>query len=229
LKPQRYPAGQLVIHQGERADRFYIVVSGRAEVFRERPGEVPVMLTTLQPGEYFGEIGVLRGGKRTASVRASLDDGLDVLSLGRDALLRVDLALSALAVALGSLAMQVSRPPRAPVLVGVLPPAVLLLAQGGARMGRERARERTTWPALGADSGFETELARLEGGCFGSLAGGIGGLVGSRVALAVGASSPANGLLWAGASLLGAAGAAGSAAVSASLAGSHTSVPPWQA
>lgn len=89
LRPRRYAAGQIVVRQGERADRFYIIVSGRAEVFLERPDEAPVILTTLQPGEYFGEIGVLRGGKRTASVRASLDDGLDVLSLGRDALLQV--------------------------------------------------------------------------------------------------------------------------------------------
>jgi putative ABC transport system ATP-binding protein len=89
LKPQRYAAGQVVIRQGERADRFYIVVSGRAVVFLERPEEAPVILNTLQPGEYFGEIGVLRGGKRTASVRASLESGLDVLSLGRDALLQV--------------------------------------------------------------------------------------------------------------------------------------------
>jgi putative ABC transport system ATP-binding protein len=89
LRPRRYAAGQLVVRQGERADRFYIIVSGHAEVFLERPSEAPVLLTTLQPGEYFGEIGVLRGGRRTASVRASLDDGLDVLSLGRDALLQV--------------------------------------------------------------------------------------------------------------------------------------------
>jgi putative ABC transport system ATP-binding protein len=89
LKPQRYAAGQLVIRQGERADRFFVVVNGCAEVFLETPDGPPLVLNRLQPGEYFGEIGVLRGGKRTASVRASLDGGLDVLSLGKDALLHM--------------------------------------------------------------------------------------------------------------------------------------------
>jgi CRP-like cAMP-binding protein len=89
LKPQRYAAGQIVVRQGERAERFYIVVSGCAEVFLDRADDAPVLLNTLRPGEYFGEIGVLRGGKRTASVRASLDGGLDVLSLGRNALLQL--------------------------------------------------------------------------------------------------------------------------------------------
>jgi putative ABC transport system ATP-binding protein len=89
LKPQRYAAGQVVIRQGERADRFFVVVNGSAEVFLETPDGPPLVLNRLRPGEYFGEIGVLRGGKRTASVRASLDGGLDVLSLGKDALLRM--------------------------------------------------------------------------------------------------------------------------------------------
>jgi sulfate-transporting ATPase len=89
LKPQRYAAGQVVIRQGERADRFFIVVNGRAEVYLERPDGAPVVLNTLQPGQYFGEIALLRGGRRTASVRASLEGGLDVLSLTRDALQNV--------------------------------------------------------------------------------------------------------------------------------------------
>jgi putative ABC transport system ATP-binding protein len=89
LKPQRYAAGQAVFRQGERADRFFIIVGGAADVFLDNPDGPPLVLNTLQPGQYFGEIGLLRGGKRTAGVRASLEDGLQVVWLNRDALLQV--------------------------------------------------------------------------------------------------------------------------------------------
>jgi hypothetical protein len=139
---------------------------------------------------------------------------------------RADLALSTVAVALSSVAVQAWRPPRALVLVGVLPCVALVLAQGGARLGRARASERAAWPALGAESGFVSRLARCEGGCFGAVAGATGGLVGSSAALAAGASSPAELLVSTGAWLLGAMGAA---VAGAWIAADHAAEQPWQA
>jgi len=86
LKPLRFAPGQVVVRQGDRADRFFIITRGEAEVLVERPDAPPVHLNTLRAGQYFGEIALLRGGRRTATVRASADTGLDVLALGRDAL-----------------------------------------------------------------------------------------------------------------------------------------------
>jgi putative ABC transport system ATP-binding protein len=86
FRPLRYSPGQLLVRQGDRADRFYIILRGEADVLIERPDGEPVLLNRLGPGQYFGEIGVLHGGKRTATVRASADTGLDVVSLGKDAL-----------------------------------------------------------------------------------------------------------------------------------------------
>jgi putative ABC transport system ATP-binding protein len=83
LKPIRFGSGQIVVRQGERADRFFIITDGEAEVHLERPDGAPVQVATLRAGEYFGEIALLRGGRRTATVRASAA-GLDVVALGKD-------------------------------------------------------------------------------------------------------------------------------------------------
>ncbi len=83
LKPIRIGPGQIVVRQGERADRFYIIADGEAQVLLGRPDGGPVQVATLRAGEYFAEIALLGGGRRTATVRAS-ETGLDVVALGRD-------------------------------------------------------------------------------------------------------------------------------------------------
>ncbi len=69
-------AGQVVIEQGAEADRFYVIAEGRVEVSQaaDREGERRV-LRQMGPKEFFGEIGLLSGVPRTATVTA-LEDGL---------------------------------------------------------------------------------------------------------------------------------------------------------
>lgn len=70
-------AGEEVVRQGEPGDRFYVIDSGSVDVY------VDGQLTTrLAPGEYFGEIALLRDTPRTATVRTR-EDGL-LLTLSRD-------------------------------------------------------------------------------------------------------------------------------------------------
>jgi MFS family permease len=70
--------GDEVVRQGEPGDRFYLIESGSVDVFVD--GE---RVTSLGPGEYFGEIALLRDMPRTATVRAR-EDGL-LLTLSHEA------------------------------------------------------------------------------------------------------------------------------------------------
>jgi MFS family permease len=74
MEERAVPAGAAVVTEGEQADAFYVVGSGRLAVLSagERGGE-PARVNTLGPGDYFGEIGLLERIPRTATVRAETE------------------------------------------------------------------------------------------------------------------------------------------------------------
>ncbi|MGH2636229.1 MAG: cyclic nucleotide-binding domain-containing protein [Actinomycetota bacterium] len=69
-----FPAGRSVFRQGDRPEAFYVVRDGVLHVLEEDPdtGKERV-LRTLGRGESFGELGLIDGVSRTASVRAIED------------------------------------------------------------------------------------------------------------------------------------------------------------
>ena len=75
LVPVSVPAGHIVFHQGDLGDRFYVIESGEAEVIGD--GQ---LLASLERGEGFGEIALLRRVPRTATVRAVDELRLQALS-----------------------------------------------------------------------------------------------------------------------------------------------------
>jgi len=85
LKTETYARGEVIIQQGEPADRFYIITSGRANVYLNRPDARPVLVDRLTPGQYFGEMGLFQGGKRQAQVRSSAEFPVEVISLDKRA------------------------------------------------------------------------------------------------------------------------------------------------
>ncbi len=83
IEPRTYAPGASIVTQGEPADRFYIITKGQVEILLHHPGGQDIIVTTLGAGQYFGEIGLLRGGARIASVRAPADTTVEVATLDR--------------------------------------------------------------------------------------------------------------------------------------------------
>jgi uncharacterized membrane protein len=76
------PAGQTVFEYGDPGDSLFLVRSGAAEVFfRDDTGE-RIVLERPSAGDFFGELSLLDGGPRSASVVAS--ENLEVLRLDRE-------------------------------------------------------------------------------------------------------------------------------------------------
>jgi CRP-like cAMP-binding protein len=73
-----YNQGQVICKEGEDADAFYLIRSGMVRVAQAMPGGEMVR-TYLSRGDYFGEIGLLRAIKRTATCSAL--DAVDVVKI----------------------------------------------------------------------------------------------------------------------------------------------------
>jgi CRP-like cAMP-binding protein/Fe-S-cluster-containing dehydrogenase component len=77
----RYAPGQVIARQGEAADSFYLVRIGFVKISEEYPGG-ELVLAYLSRGDYFGEIGLLGGGVRTATCTAL--DHVEVVKIPGD-------------------------------------------------------------------------------------------------------------------------------------------------
>lgn len=74
----RVPAGQIVINEGETGDDVYVIRSGSMVVEKDIGGK-PIFLRYLPAGSYFGEMSVLSGAPRNATVKAAV--GSEVIKL----------------------------------------------------------------------------------------------------------------------------------------------------
>ncbi len=71
----QFSAGDVLAKQGAYGHEFVVIVEGQARV--EAGGR---LLAVLEPGEFFGEIALLDGGVRTATVTAQTDVVAEVIS-----------------------------------------------------------------------------------------------------------------------------------------------------
>jgi hypothetical protein len=65
-----FDPGDIIVAQGEAGDSIFILTSGIAKAFVRQPGGVK-KVRTLHDGDFFGEISLLHGGERTATVTAA--------------------------------------------------------------------------------------------------------------------------------------------------------------
>lgn len=73
--PRAYPEGTRVFHEGDHSDACYIVKSGTFRVTREHPDGRAITLATLTEGDIVGELAMLDGEVRSASVETLGGDG----------------------------------------------------------------------------------------------------------------------------------------------------------
>ena len=77
----RFKRGEAIIEQGKKSDFLAIILTGRARVFTTDDKGREVILATMQPGDYIGEMSLIDNEPHSATVRAEVQT--DVLVLGR--------------------------------------------------------------------------------------------------------------------------------------------------
>ena len=87
IEPQPIKAGAVVCEQDDPSEALYIVVRGRLGVFVRADAGTERRISSLGPSDYFGEIGLLVPGTRSATVRVEADG--ELLRLDREAFLRL--------------------------------------------------------------------------------------------------------------------------------------------
>jgi CRP-like cAMP-binding protein len=68
-----FARGDIITKQGNKANWLYILAYGEAEVLYEPPGGAPCVLGMVHAGEFFGEMALITGDARTATVVAKTD------------------------------------------------------------------------------------------------------------------------------------------------------------
>ena len=78
---RRYKRGDRIVEQGKKSNALFIMLTGRARVISADARGREVILATLQPGDYIGEMSLIDNEPHSASVQAEIQT--DVLELGR--------------------------------------------------------------------------------------------------------------------------------------------------
>src|SRR5207247_9202095 len=87
LEEEHYEFGDVIVKQGNPADSFYVLTTGRARAVKIKPDGEEIPLGVLKPGDSFGEAALAEGGTRSAPVRCST--AVDVLRIDRDDFLQL--------------------------------------------------------------------------------------------------------------------------------------------
>jgi CRP/FNR family transcriptional regulator, cyclic AMP receptor protein len=87
--PRRFAAGEVVFKEGDEGSTCYIVRSGRARAIREHPDGRSITLAHFAPGDIFGEMAMLDGERRSATVETTEGtEAIAILSADMHRLLR---------------------------------------------------------------------------------------------------------------------------------------------
>jgi small-conductance mechanosensitive channel/CRP-like cAMP-binding protein len=82
-----YAPGEVIVHQGDETTELYVIEHGEVVVSVQRNGAAAVEVARLRAGKFFGEMALVTGDKRQATVRAGAE--CQLLSVGREAVQRI--------------------------------------------------------------------------------------------------------------------------------------------
>jgi putative ABC transport system ATP-binding protein len=83
LEPLHFAPGQTIIQENQKGDSLYIINQGSVEIALRRPGGSEVVVTRMGPGQYVGEIELVRNERSIATVRAA-EGPVEVYALPRE-------------------------------------------------------------------------------------------------------------------------------------------------
>lgn len=89
LKRMQYAPGETIIHIGQHPGHFFMISRGQVEIVLQSKKCSELIITRMGPGEFFGEIGLLRGGDAIADVRAAQDGPVELVALPQDEFLQL--------------------------------------------------------------------------------------------------------------------------------------------
>ena len=82
LAVESHPANEVIFHEGDEGDSFYIINKGKVNIVRQGAGRAAKNVATLSPGDFFGETALLYGRRRSATVETASD--VELLRLKKD-------------------------------------------------------------------------------------------------------------------------------------------------
>ena len=106
INARQFGKGEVLMHEGDEGDRFYILRRGQVEVYARGHAGAPQkhigVIADSSPENFFGEIALLTGGKRNATIRAGTD--VDVWEISREAFAKLFRARPAAGASMAELA-----------------------------------------------------------------------------------------------------------------------------
>jgi CRP-like cAMP-binding protein len=82
VKIEPFGEGEIIVRQQEAGDSLYIITKGSCEVLLESPSRQFKQVAVLKKGEFFGEMSLLTGEPRSATVRTIEDT--EVIKIQKD-------------------------------------------------------------------------------------------------------------------------------------------------
>jgi CRP-like cAMP-binding protein len=80
----RFQPGETIIRSKQTVEKFFMIAKGDVDVVLHGRGKDDLVISQLGTNDFFGEIELLRGGKSIASVRAGVENSVELLAISRE-------------------------------------------------------------------------------------------------------------------------------------------------